>query len=365
MTSLPPLLLAGQFPPPVNGFAYITQEMAKALAASHEVTIIDLAPHKPNDGLPYHLRRLGLTLRGLWPLLRGCLKPRRVFYVACEGGLGLVYTLILCAAARALRTPTFIHHHSFHYIDRRSSLMALLLLVCGKGATHIFLCPIMGERFAARYAASVKSVVLSNSAFVAPVASPPRTQQAGAPLVIGLLSNLNNEKGLGLFLDLLRRAAQEGLNIAGVLAGPAPSEADQQAIAAAQRDLGKRLDYRGAVYGAAKDAFFGSIDVFVFPTLYANEAQPTVVFEAQAHGIPTLSFNRGCIPCQVGACGLIVPQGEDFVAAALAWLKVQLDAPGALAQLKLDARAAFMNDREAALRTVATLMQPTTNGKSK
>ncbi len=351
----PPLIIAGQFPPPVNGFAYITQEMAKALAVSHETKIIDLAPHYPKNGVPYHLRRLTLTLKGLWPLLRFSLNKNYCFYMACESQLGLMYNLILCAAARLLRYPLYIHYHNFNFIDGHSQLMALLLRISGKKTRHIFLCKTMAERFTARYQIAIKSIILSNSAFVESVPSPPRNIVPNQPLVVGLLSNLNNGKGLDLFLDLVRSIAQQGLNIRGVLAGPAQSDVERAVITAACTELEDRLEYRGAVYGQDKEDFYRTIDVFVFPSRY--EAQPTVLFEAQAYGIPAITYNRGCIYQQVGACGLVIPQEEDFVALALSWLKEQLEAPGALTQLKIDTQISFMKDREQALHKISTLIE--------
>lgn len=341
----PPLIIAGQFPPPVNGFAYITQEMARTLAASHEVTIIDLAPHVPKNGLPYHLRRLALTLKGLVPLVRGHHQPNRHFYIACEGKLGLIYTLILCAAARALRYPTSIHYHNFSFIDRFSFLMAMLLRVLGQRATHIFLAPVMAERFTARYNIKPKSIILSNSAFVPLRQGEPRPWRPEEPLTLGLLSNLNDEKGLSLFIETLRLAKRQGLAIRAVLAGPPVSAKDREAIEAAQQEFGPQLDYRGPLYGTAKDDFFRAIDVFVLPTCYANEAQPTVIFEAMASGAPILAYDRGCIRDQVGTCGAVLSQGEDFPSFAVNWLSTQIAAPERLNQLKLDARAAFLDDR--------------------
>jgi len=355
----PYLIIAGQFPPPVNGFAYITQEMAKALAVDHAVTIIDLAPHFPKNGVRYHLRRLALTLKGIWPLLCGSVRKNRHFYMGCESRLGLVYNIILCAAARLLRYPTTIHYHNFNYIDGHSRLMVLLVRITGKQCRHIFLCETMAECFAARYQTTIRSLILPNSAFVEPVSLPPRVRWADQPLVVGLLSNLNNEKGLDLFLELMRRIAQQGLHIKGVLAGPAQSNIEREAISSACLELNERLDYKGPVYGPEKEAFYRSIDVFIFPTRY--EAQPTVLFEAQAHGVPSVTYDRGCICSQVGSCGLVIPENQDFVAHALSWLTELLKEPEILAQLKIKTQMEFINIRRQAEQTIGTLFTTTNN----
>jgi glycosyltransferase involved in cell wall biosynthesis len=354
----PHVFIAGQFPPPVTGFAFITAGIARFIADRYETTIIDLSPHRKRGGVSYHLLRLTLALGGVLLLLRrSTSNSSKIFYIACDGGAGLIYTIILCIAARLLRHRIYVHHHSFSYITAFSRLMSCILSITGEDATHIFLCETMANLFVRRYKKALRFRILSNSAFVdaTPGLPQPKTPRQNGALVIGLLSNLNNAKGLGIFLDLLRRTACLSMNIRGVLAGPPDTDAERDMIKTACRELGDKLEYRGQVYGEAKDDFFRSTDVFVFPTRYANEAQPTVVFEALAHGIPVLSFDRGCIRGQVGACGAVQERDADFLPFALEWLNTQLASPADFAQVRIDARAAFMADQKLAKANAATL----------
>jgi glycosyltransferase involved in cell wall biosynthesis len=80
-----------------------------------------------------------------------------------------------------------------------------------------------------------------------------------------------------------------------VLAGPAPSPAEEALVRQALSELGDRLEWRGAVHGDAKLRFFRDIDVFVFPTRYPYEAQPNVVLEALSAGNHVVAPDRGCI----------------------------------------------------------------------
>ena len=48
-------------------------------------------------------------------------------------------------------------------------------------------------------------------------------------------------------------------------------------IPAGQYEFGDVMEYRGPVYGEDKRSFFMDIDVFLFPTIYENEAQPLVM----------------------------------------------------------------------------------------
>lgn len=349
------VVLVGPLPPPVNGFSYITQEMAKAFAETHQLDVVDLSPHAPRQGISYHRRRVMLTVRGLVPLFRQRRNPARVLYVACEGNMGMIYTVTFAFVGRLLRYPIYVHHHSFGYIGARRWLMSWLLLALGREATHIFNCDVMAQGFVNRYRLAVKGVILSNSAFVQ---APPQLRavtEKNRPLIIGLLSNLNSEKGLDVFLDVLRQALALHMNIAAILAGPPQSSGDAELIAAASREFGDRFTYLGSIYGAAKDEFFRAIDVFVFPTRYVNESQPTVVFEALAYGVPVLSYARGCIGGQIGTWGAVLARGKNFPAFAIEWLNAQLSAPEDLASLRPRARAAFNEDQANSRKTLSRL----------
>lgn len=318
MMSARRVVAIGQFPPPVSGFSYITACVVKRLSEQCDVVRYNIAARGSTSGIAKHLSRVVAALRACFGLIRDAGLPNRMCYVACEGDLGLVYTLMVLATARILGYPIVLHHHSFSYIDRNRPLMRAVLFI-GGDILHVFLCHIMRERFEQTYRRVVRSTILSNAAFVPPLegCDDPRPDSS---LVLGHLSNLTREKGLYVFLDLLRQAIKAGLNVRGVLAGPVALAEDKAAIDAAVADLGGRLNYLGPVYATDKERFYHDIDVFVFPTFYANEAQPTVIFEAQAAGCRVLANNRGCIANQATCEDFVVERNGNFVVAALDWL---------------------------------------------
>jgi glycosyltransferase involved in cell wall biosynthesis len=309
----PAVIAVAQLPPPVIGFALASQQLIEGWRSRHPMRVLDTTGIRGATGLRKHAGRQAATWRAGRAIAR---QPGGVCYLACEGGLGLAYTLQLVVAARRAGLPTYLHHHSFAYLDRPRPLMHAIL-AAGPDIHHILLCETMRDAFARSYGRPVTASVLSNAAFVPP--APPAPPPAG-PLTLGHLSNLNRDKGLHTFLDLLRQALAVGMDVRGILAGPAALAADRQAIAAARRELGDRLDYRDAVYDEDKARFYREIDLFVFPTRYANEAQPVVLFEALAAGAQVLSHDRGGITAQVAGDGLIVARDADFVAPALAWI---------------------------------------------
>ena len=77
------------------------------------------------------------------------------------------------------------------------------------------------------------------------------------------------------------------------------------------------VTYRGAAYGAEKDAAYASMDALLFPTRYVNEAAPIVVYEALARGIPVIANRRGCVPDMLRAGGGVLQDEGSFVAGAV------------------------------------------------
>jgi glycosyltransferase involved in cell wall biosynthesis len=208
--------------------------------------------------------------------------------------------------------------------------MAMLVAVAGRDATHIFLCDVMRNRFKDEYAFDGPSLVCSNARFASPKISTNKMFEGDRPFRVGLLSNLNVEKGLYDFISLLRVAKERMLPIYGILAGPPLSQADAEAITIAQQELGGRLDFRGPLYGEAKDAFYDEIDAFLFPTRYHIESYGLVLLEALAHGVPVISYARGCMESYIeGDGGYLIAPDADFVTNALVHLERWLVEPSA------------------------------------
>ncbi|MET4330379.1 glycosyltransferase involved in cell wall biosynthesis [Bradyrhizobium sp. i1.15.2] len=314
------IVVIGQIPPPTDGLAYITAEYVKLLAEDHDIVVLNISPKGFKRGIAYHLSRTAAVLRASIHLAINAWRKNRVCYMPCQSDFGLIYTIYLLALARLMRYPSFLHHHNFGYINEKRRMMEFALRTGGPKTVHIFLCDHMRRSFGETYWMPERAIVVSNIAFV-PTQAGRALPTPKASLRVGLLSNLNREKGLYLFLDLLRAARDQGLNIHGTLAGPLREAEDQLALEAAQQELGNLLTYTGPLFGDAKLQFYESIDVFVFPTIYANEAQPTVLYEAMAAGNAVISYERGCISSQVGNCGLVIAKEEPFVPAACEWLR--------------------------------------------
>ncbi len=337
----PSLVFIGAMPPPVHGQAIINEKLFTILKNDTHLNpvLCDVSPRTLNKSFKYHIIRCLKVVKAISVMIKMRIKHGkkcRVVYISSDGGFGLIYTVFMVGFARLLRYKIYTHYHSFAFIDKPTFLMRLLIKWGGDYLTHIFLCEVMRSRYQQVYGYG-KFLCFRNTVFlnITQDLKISDTQNNNKPLVIGLLSNLSPEKGLLDFIDILKQAKAKNLSIKGILAGPAVSDNDNAYIIDAQKILGDTLEYRGAVYGKDKHQFFCDIDVFVFPTRYATEAQPNVLFEAMSHGLPIISFNRGGIASQISdtsfleennqSWAYLVPQITNFSQAALEWLQKLLN----------------------------------------
>jgi len=352
-----PLAVIGAYPPPVNGYAAITSGLEQLVKPHRRTIRIDISPGTAKRGVRYHATRIARVAAAFLQLVRLRLRAGRFdTYIATESRLGLLYTLTLALAARVLGSSLYLHHHVFRYIDEKSALMRVLVSLTQQSATHIFLCSCMKRDFARAYARTHRSATISNLAFVPLPASSASPRDPGASLVVSHLSNLTREKGLYTFLALAEAAVEAGLDARFLLAGPVMDEADRGAIEETARRLGARFEYRGPLFGPDKEAFYRECDIFAFPTIYENEAQPMVLFEALLHGCQILSYDRGCIAEQVGDSGWVIGRDEDFLRAALPILKGAAGTRHALARLKERTSRGARAEHAEALQSVYTTL---------
>jgi glycosyltransferase involved in cell wall biosynthesis len=314
----PHVVVSGRLPPPIDGMSRVTALVLERLRARAPVEVADLSPGWNGGGLRYHAMKIWRVLNAVGILAAGAGKPDRRFYMPADAGWGSLYTTLLMGVARLFGYSRILHHHSFATITKPTWRMSLLTRVAGPGCTHILLCPAMQMAFQKLYPAARTAMVMSNAIFTPP--EPRQPSRRDGPLRIGHLSNLCADKGLDTLFALLGTLQEEGVEAKLILAGPGLGRMDNALIAAGLAAYDGAVEYRGPVEGESKAAFYRDIDVFVFPTRYRNEAQPLVLFEAMAAGVPVLAYDRGCIGSDIPRNG-IVPQQANFVEAVLPTLR--------------------------------------------
>jgi glycosyltransferase involved in cell wall biosynthesis len=291
----------------VHGAAEVTRWIAQKLEPITRVEKLSISPAEGCRGLGYHLSRITRVASAACALISG----KGPVYLSAAGGFGLGYNVLLAAVAHLVARPIFIHHHSFAYLDRADWLAVLLVRSAGASAVHICLCSRMAALLVERYG-PLRTVIVSNAAYCR-LMDGSRTANIQRTIRIGHLGNLSSEKGLDIVIALTELLIQRGIAVQLMLAGPTVDSRGAMMLQGARERLGSNFKEFGALYGNEKEQFFNSIDFFIFPSRYVNEAEPLVVFEALAHGVPVIAFNRGCIAEQVGAAGLMIDICDDFV----------------------------------------------------
>lgn len=307
------LIVAGPIPPPVHGASRVTAAFAEAASdAGFEVEIFNTAPTSSRSMTGW---------RRWWPYLAcsrrllTCKAGRTRLYIGGAGGVTLYLQFFLVVCARWRGVNVWFHHHSRKYLTTRGLAMSL---VCKLEVHHICLNALMRTDLIRLYEPQGSCAVLSNAAFV-DVSSRVQARERVRAVHV---SNLSREKGVHRVLEVVERLGAEHVQgVTVVLAGPANAR-NLAEIELVQRRHGHVLEYLGPLDREGVERTLSTATVFLFPSQYPHEAQPLVVLEAAAHGVPTLAVDtramRGMLPAHnLSADG-------RFSSFAVSWLREAL-----------------------------------------
>lgn len=317
----PPVLMVGAFPPPVHGMAAVNAAVYEQIVrVGGKPTVINIAAKTLERSLIVRLGRVWKVAYGLSRLLFSNRLRNATLYMSVSGGFGQVYEIFFLALARFRRMRLYLHHHSYAYLDRPNWLTRVLTLVAGSNCLHITLSAGMAERLQSHYSSVHHVLAISNAVFF-----PNQQTSSVVPRTslktIGFISNISVEKGIFEFLDLVAAYEAEGLALQAKIAGPCQDKEIENKLMQRISTL-NTVEYIGPQYDDDKELFFSEIDVLIFPTCYANEAEPLTIYEAMQRAIPVIAYGRGSIPEMVNAdCGLVISPSSPFAPAALVKIK--------------------------------------------
>jgi len=308
--------LIGIFPPAGGGQAAVNDFYRRTFVeASARVSVINISPPVGPRVWYRSLVRAARVAWGLPRLVALCLVGAAdSIYLGVSGHRGQLYDVLFVCMARLCKANLILHHDSYRYINRRSRLADVLFRFAGARAMHIVLCEDMSRRLYRQYPSAMRRIVIANAASTDEPAHSPGERQA--PRAIGFISNITRAKGIFEFLTVAERVHQLRPEVRAVLAGPLHEKAIERALSERLR-AAPWIEYVGPLYGNDKSRFYGAIDVLVFPTRHADEADPNVVNEASAHGVVVISRSRGCISEMLWAGGGVsIDDDADFEALA-------------------------------------------------
>jgi glycosyltransferase involved in cell wall biosynthesis len=309
------LAFVAPLPPPVHGFSNICGAILELLRARSNVSVFNRAP-RIDGGLVGRLRPLANLINFCVWCIR---KTNGDLYVGLSGGLGQIVDWPYILIGKTFRRRVFIHHHSFAYINAPSILNKVLFSSL-REETHIVLSQRMRSELIRIYRLNpFKVKVVSNAAFYEAGTENPGTLSIGVPIRLGYLSAVSFEKGIAEFFAVLAELKRVGIPYRGYIAGPltAPMQTEFDRLLASSSDV----SYLGPIYGEAKDEFYGNLDVLLFPSDYANEAEPLVIHEALRSGVHVIACERGAIAEMLAHGAGVVCAKPLFAATAVSQIR--------------------------------------------
>lgn len=315
------IIVCGPFPPPVHGMSknlLIFKEKLEKQGA--HVVPIDISPGGLVRGISYHLTKIKKVFLAVCKIAKMQKQTDLKFYMPPDGGYGIIYSILLTTSALIKGCEVYLHHRSYAYINNKSVLMKILCNLSKHKITHIFLSDGMAKDFSENY--SVQNYfIVSNLIHVKPwfdtLSLDKNNYKLDGVLRFGFLSNISFEKGfrdaVNTVLALNNQGVAASLKVGGVC-----DNAEVQAYCdEVTRLYPEMIKIEGFVDKERKRNFFSDIDWFLFPTRYKNEAQPNVLFESVAAGIPFMTIERGCIKGDFKDYAFVFDHTEDFVKIAV------------------------------------------------
>ena len=218
--------------------------------------------------------------------------PNQSLYFSIAGGLGKWLEIPLLWIAMFCYKDIYIHHHSFSCCNRPHLSMAVTANIAPHKTTHIALCDAMKRLLVSRYGLSPDRVIVLSNIALCEKCAPSQVRQGLN--TVGYFGNISLEKGVGEFLETYRTLVQWDPGLRALIGGPCMTSNVADLIEQAAREL-PHLKYLGPLYGGEKGRFFAEIDVLLFPSKYADEAEPLTIYEAFSSGVPVIAWGRGCI----------------------------------------------------------------------
>jgi len=256
--------------------------------------------------------------------------------------LGFLRDSLFIGPATVRGTPVILHFHGAEFdrfvrtapapvriLVRTLVRRAARAIVPGDGLKPMLRDLIAGERI----------VTVPNGVADLPARREPAGQHHGRVHIL-FLGNLLPGKGYVALLDAVQLLLDEGLDVEATFAGAVvDTDVHARALSAVRYGV-DRIRFPGEVDSATKVRLLHSANVLALPS--EDEAQPLVILEAMAAGLPVVSTRRGAIQETVvdGETGLLV-EARDTPALTAALRRMIMD-PALRERIGRAARARYV-----------------------
>lgn len=310
-----------QLPPPMHGAAKMNQHAIDALSAQFDLQVIEMRfARTVSEVNRFSLRKLALAV---WLLMRLAWKlPQAKSLYICFAPCGSAYyrDCLYVLLAKLFRVPVILHLHGRGLPNMRKSRWQKQF------QQHVFhrqTVILLGENLRQEVTGLNCTTVIIRNCLEAGSFLPQRTDPWAPhqPVRLLWLSNLFRSKGIETLIAACALLRAEGtdchLTIAGDHGDISKSELDALLERHQMHDAASCI---GPVSPNERQAALKNTDLFVFPSNYANEAQPLVVLEAMAASVPVITSTIATLPefvrpAETGQ--LCPPDNPDLLAMAI------------------------------------------------
>ena len=293
------ILAVGMLPPPLGGQAIMFQRAVDGLNKYFDLTVIDIQFQKNlGESGFFSLRKVFRFLS----LLFGKIAPLRftkrfdiLYYcIAGPSTFGLIKDLIFLSLLRSRAQKTVYHFHGAGGVTFLMQKNAFLRL----WARRVLFEPDLVLRPPAPSDDAVLSkakrdVVLFNCV-EDPIAllSEPVRKWPNAELSFVFIGVITEDKGVFDLIEIARLLRDKGRRFTMFVVGEGlPEEISRLKALIGSYDLVDLVKLTGVLIGQQKIKLLQEATIFLFPTFFRAETQPTVIMEAFAVGVPAVAYD--------------------------------------------------------------------------
>lgn len=285
------IIFIAALPEPTTGQSISNKYLLEKITKKCSVTVINTSPKSIHKSFKYHINRINSIIKAVVEISKN--RSGGAIYTVYESGAGVIYNYIIVIAARIFKYNIYMHHHTSQHTKSKIFRFEFISKIA-KNMTNIFLSREMKQDFDNNYGDNFRSFVVQNHSMISIKNNTVKKFQP-EKISIGFISNITIEKGALRSLDCLRHLLANGINATLIMAGPVTNLETKALLLKAKEELGGNLKILGPIHGPEKQSFFDEIDLLIFPSSYKYEAQPLVVLEAMAAGIPVIVSKYGYI----------------------------------------------------------------------
>jgi glycosyltransferase involved in cell wall biosynthesis len=343
------LLAVGMLPPPVTGQALMFRREVDALQQHYDLKVIDTQfQKKVGEAGLLSIRKVllffALFLGRMTPLVLTKRFDILYYCVAGPSTFGLIKDLIFLGLLRSRARKTVYHFHGAGGVTflMRSNvfLRAWARLVLFE--PDLVMRPASPSDDAILCKAK-RDIVVDNG-IEDPITMVANSAQKwpSAKLSFAFVGVVTEGKGVFDLVEIARLLRDRGHDFTLSIVGEGkPEEIARLKQLIEQFDLGKFVHITGLLIGEQKFRLLQQTTIFLFPTYYEAETQPTVIMEALALGVPAVAYDWRGINTIIdqGVNGYVVPP-RDVNAFCRAIEKILTD--GSIDRMRTAARRIFL-----------------------